>query len=102
MNNWEAIKDWIDNIKAFPKQTSFGRFHMGFYDSFEDVWYPLKDAYERARKEKARPLFFTGHSLGGAYGIYCGSGTSRRGYAFHLNIHFRPAPRDDERNSSSG
>lgn len=66
MNNWEVIRDWIDNLNAFPKQASFGRFHMGFYNSFEDVWGSLENAYERASKEKARPLFFTGHSLGGA------------------------------------
>lgn len=66
MISWEAGRDWIDNLKAFPEQTSFGRFHMGFYGSFEDVWDTLKDAYDCACKEKVRPLFFTGHSLGGA------------------------------------
>ena len=66
MNDWEAARDWIDNLKAFPKQTSFGRFHMGFYQSFEDVWNSLKNAYDLASKKKSRPLFFTGHSLGGA------------------------------------
>ena len=44
----------------------FGDFHTGFYRSLEDVWSQVYKPCMAARKEKKRPLFITGHSLGGA------------------------------------
>lgn len=60
------LKDWLDNADLFPQRASFGKFHGGFWDSVEDVWKILYDEYTRLKGEKIRPLFFTGHSMGGA------------------------------------
>ncbi len=61
--------DWLDNIKAFPEHVLFGSFHRGFWNSLLDVWEGMFDRYNELNKDKRktkRPLFLTGHSLGGA------------------------------------
>ncbi|TYQ28389.1 lipase family protein [Pseudanabaena sp. UWO311] len=58
--------DWLDNLNMFPERALFGEFHRGFWNSVGDVWEPLYDRYISLRKEKRRPIFLTGHSLGGA------------------------------------
>jgi len=60
------LADWLDNINLFRESVLFGEFHRGFWNSVEDVWDVIYDEYLRLREEKKRPLFFTGHSLGGA------------------------------------
>lgn len=62
----DEIEDWLDNLNAFQERVLFGGFHRGFWASLRDVWTPLFDQYEELRNLKKRPLFFTGHSLGGA------------------------------------
>lgn len=58
--------DWLDNINAFPVQEIFGKFHRGFWNSTNDVWETLFKKYKQLSSIKKRPLFLTGHSLGGA------------------------------------
>ncbi|WP_082880283.1 lipase family protein [Vibrio bivalvicida] len=60
------VADWLDNINAFSTNELFGEFHRGFYQSVEDVWPKLDSKCKALQKEKKRPLFFAGHSLGGA------------------------------------
>ena len=60
------LSDWLDNINAFPTKELFGEFHRGFWNSVADVWEPIYEKYQTLREEKKRPLFITGHSLGGA------------------------------------
>ncbi len=62
----DEISDWLDNINAFSTQALFGSFHRGFWHSLMDVWQTLYDQCEQLKKQKKRPIFFTGHSLGGA------------------------------------
>lgn len=62
----DEIVDWLDNINAFPVKELFGSFHRGFWGSLEDVWGGLEQCYQALRQKKKRPLFITGHSLGGA------------------------------------
>ncbi len=62
----DEIADWLDNLNAFSLDRFFGSFHRGFFASFEDVWQPLFSEYMRLRAIKKRPLFLSGHSLGGA------------------------------------
>ena len=62
----DEIKDWLDNLNAFSEAHLFGEFHRGFWNSLEDVWQGMNAAYQEKRAQKARPLFITGHSLGGA------------------------------------
>ena len=58
--------DWFDNFNLFPVQELFGGFHRGFWNSVEDVWDIVFSAYKTANAAHKKPLFFTGHSLGGA------------------------------------
>lgn len=45
------------------------RFHRGFLDALAMVWEPLFSAVDQAQKAKERPLWITGHSLGGAIAL---------------------------------
>lgn len=60
------LADWIDNINAFTVEELFGKFHRGFWNSVEDIWQPLYSRYQELNQTNKRPLFITGHSLGGA------------------------------------
>lgn len=60
------LEDWLDNINVFRENVLFGEFHRGFWNSVEDVWDVVYSEYQRLRAIKIRPLFLTGHSLGGA------------------------------------
>ena len=60
------LADWLDNLNAFPEKILFGEFHRGFVRSVDDVWAPLFNKYLELRVQKKRPMFLTGHSLGGA------------------------------------
>ncbi|HEY5603924.1 MAG TPA: lipase family protein, partial [Gammaproteobacteria bacterium] len=62
----DEIDDWLDNLNASLERALFGGFHRGFWNSLHDVWTPLFDMYQELRRTKRRPLFLTGHSLGGA------------------------------------
>jgi triacylglycerol lipase len=60
------VADWLDNINAFCTRQLFGEFHRGFWQSTEDVWPLLIEQYQLCQAQKKRPVFITGHSLGGA------------------------------------
>ena len=60
------LEDWLDNIDVFPTKQLFGEFHRGFWKSVDDVWEPIFNEYKKLNRQKRRPLFLTGHSLGGA------------------------------------
>ncbi len=66
--------DWLDNF-TITKEKLNGtdyEFHKGFMKQFNALWADLENAYNesnldgKGNKKQARPLFFTGHSLGGA------------------------------------
>lgn len=58
--------DWLSNINVFHKKVLFRKFHKGFWNILEDIWKPLEQKYLQLKHNKPRPLFLTGHSLGGA------------------------------------
>lgn len=60
------LADWLDNINAFSTKALFGEFHRGFYNSVEDLWLDIQAQIKQAQADKKRPIFLTGHSLGGA------------------------------------
>ena len=60
------IVDWLDNVNAFSTSELFGKFHRGFWNSVQDVWEPLDTHFRQLQNHNKRPLFITGHSLGGA------------------------------------
>lgn len=78
----DGFKDWLltnsRNFLVLPEGrigTDFAaagvgaRFHRGFMAALEEVWSPLLSAVESARKTKERPIWVTGHSLGGAIAL---------------------------------
>jgi triacylglycerol lipase len=58
-------EDWVTDFEAMPAPDSL---HSGFKDAVETVWSAIETAIGK-RAAPAQPLFFTGHSLGGALAI---------------------------------
>jgi predicted lipase len=48
------------------------RFHRGFMQALADIWDPLFAAVDGEIKKQERPLWLTGHSLGGALALLAG------------------------------
>ncbi|MBX3443515.1 MAG: lipase family protein [Planctomyces sp.] len=78
----DGFKDWLltnaRNFLALPEGragTDFAaagvgaRFHRGFLDALEEVWRPFFTAVDDAFSKQERPVFVTGHSLGGALAL---------------------------------
>jgi len=78
----DGFKDWLltnaNNYLILPEGrigTDFAaagvgaRFHRGFMTALDDIWTPLSTAVEEAMKKAERPLWVTGHSLGGALAL---------------------------------
>jgi len=78
----DGFKDWLltnaNNFLILPEGrigTDFAaagvgaRFHRGFMSALADIWEPLYTALDGAMKKSERPLWITGHSLGGAIAL---------------------------------
>jgi triacylglycerol lipase len=78
----EGLKDWLltdaNNYLILPEGqigTDFAaagvgaRFHRGFMTALSDIWGPVCAAVEAELQKKERPLWVTGHSLGGALAL---------------------------------
>ncbi len=78
----DGLKDWLltnaNNLLILPEGrlgTDFAaagvgaRFHRGFMQALADVWDPLAAAVDAAVTARERPLWITGHSLGGALAL---------------------------------
>jgi len=59
------------------------RFHKGFADAIADIWPPLAAAIEAEVNRRDRPLWLTGHSLGGALALYAAWLLKRRFISVH-------------------
>lgn len=81
----DGLKDWLltnaNNYLILPEGqsgTEFAaagvgaRFHRGFLEALAMVWDKLFAAIDQAQKTKERPLWITGHSLGGALALLAG------------------------------
>jgi pimeloyl-ACP methyl ester carboxylesterase len=88
----DGFKDWLltnaNNYLILPEGqsgTEFAaagvgaRFHRGFLDALGMIWEPLFRAVDEALKTKERPLWVTGHSLGGALALLAA-------WRFHRNF----------------
>jgi triacylglycerol lipase len=78
----DGFKDWLltnaNNYLILPEGragTDFAaagvgaRFHKGFLEALEMIWEPMVAAVSNAIKTKERPVWITGHSLGGALAL---------------------------------
>ena len=63
------FEDWVTDFHAMPKPDTL---HEGFDDAVTTVWDGILTALGK-RAARAQPLFFTGHSLGGALAIIAAS-----------------------------
>ncbi|HMO15360.1 MAG TPA: lipase family protein [Pirellulaceae bacterium] len=88
----DGFKDWLltnaRNFLILPEGrigTDFAaagvgaRFHSGFMSALNDIWDPLFAKVDNAYSECERPVWLTGHSLGGALALLC---------AWRLHQHF--------------
>ena len=78
----DGFKDWLltnaRNFLVIPEGrigTDFAaagvgaRFHRGFMEALAEIWQPLHNAVDEAMRVRERPLWVTGHSLGGAIAL---------------------------------
>jgi hypothetical protein len=78
----EGLKDWLltdaRNLLIVPEgrlgtdlaAAGVGaRFHQGFVNATSDIWDPVAQAVAAEMKKADRPLWVTGHSLGGALAL---------------------------------
>lgn len=78
----DGFKDWLltnaSNFLVLPEGelgvdfVSAGvgaRFHKGFISALNVIWTPLFNAVDEAYSQKERPIWVTGHSLGGAIAL---------------------------------
>ena len=78
----DGLKDWLltnaNDLLILPEGrigTDFvaagvgARFHRGFLEALAEIWDPLFASVDEAMKAKERPLWITGHSLGGALAL---------------------------------
>ncbi|MGE3803477.1 MAG: lipase family protein [Gemmataceae bacterium] len=79
----EGLKDWLltdaVNLLMVPEgrlgtdlaAAGVGaRFHQGFVNAIADIWEPVYGAVDAEMKKAERPLWVTGHSLGGALALF--------------------------------
>lgn len=91
-NSLDGFKDWLltnaRNFLVLPEGrigTDFAaagvgaRFHRGFMAALDEIWAPLLQSVENALRVRQRPLWITGHSLGGAIALLA---------AWRLHQHF--------------
>jgi triacylglycerol lipase len=64
-NEWNDIKADVNAMTVLAETA--GRVHRGFNREVNDLWPRL----ERALKDNEKPLWFAGHSLGGAMATIC-------------------------------
>jgi triacylglycerol lipase len=92
----EGLKDWLltdaVNLLIQPQGdlgTDFAaagvgaRWHQGFIRALGDVWDPFFEAITTERKKSDRPVWLTGHSLGGALALLAGWRLKRRFVPVH-------------------
>ncbi len=103
-NSIDGFKDWLlTNAKNFlvmptgQMGTDFAaagvgaRFHKGFVEALGEIWNPMSQAVEAAFNQKERPLYITGHSLGGALALLSAWRLQRQMISIH-NVYTFGAP----------
>jgi predicted lipase len=80
----DGVKDWLltnaRNFLVLPEGrigTDFAaagvgaRFHRGFLGALDEIWTLLHEHVEKVFSKQERPVWMTGHSLGGALALLC-------------------------------
>lgn len=80
----DGVKDWLltnaRNFLVLPEGrigTDFAaagvgaRFHRGFLQALDEIWDPLYAQVDKIFLKRDRPVWVTGHSLGGALALLC-------------------------------
>jgi hypothetical protein len=66
----QALRDWADNVKitmqSVPNRPAAEQVHSGFGTGAIDLHHVMKAHLNRLHKQSPRPIWLTGHSLGGA------------------------------------
>jgi hypothetical protein len=92
----DGLKDWLltdaGNLLIVPEGRlgtdlaaagTSARFHQGFVRAIGDIWEPFLEAIEAERKKNERPIWLTGHSLGGALALLAAWLLRRKFIAVH-------------------
>jgi hypothetical protein len=100
-NTLEGLKDWLltdaMNLLMVPEGrlgTDFlaagvgAKFHQGFINALAGIWDSLAATVEAELKAKDRPLWLTGHSLGGALALLSAWLFTRKFISVHAVITF--------------
>ena len=100
-NSLDGFKDWLltnaNNLLIVPEGrlgTDFiaagvgARFHRGFMQALAEIWDPLQAAVEQAWNDQERPVWVTGHSLGGALALLAAWRFTRQFIAVHEVVTF--------------
>lgn len=64
----DNARNWVNNFKFLPAQTPWGTVHAGFRDGFDALWPAILPALDVA-EARNRPIWLTGHSLGGTFAV---------------------------------
>ena len=97
----DGFKDWLltnaNNLLVVPEGragTDFAaagvgaRFHRGFVEALGEIWDPLSAAVREAWEANERPLWVTGHSLGGAIALLAAWRFQRQFLPVHAVVTF--------------
>jgi len=64
---WPSVLDWFTDARFFPVPDDDGNLvHSGFLEAIRQVWSEVRAHLEALQRERQRPLWITGHSLGAA------------------------------------
>lgn len=64
-------KDWPVNLKFIPAETQWGLVHKGFHEAVDSLWPKIIEVIAHSGND--RPIWLTGHSLGGAMAQLAGA-----------------------------
>ena len=103
-NSIDGFKDWLltnaKNFLVLPAGrigTDFvaagvgARFHRGFMEALDEIWEPMFQALDAVVAKQDRPVFVTGHSLGGALALLAAWRLQRQMISIH-NVYTFGAP----------
>ena len=66
----DETRDWLTNLDMLPRRSPFGPIHRGFAKATARLWPQLVTILKRAL-DRQKPIWLTGHSLGGAMAQIC-------------------------------